>query len=54
MSNNDLVKTGIRCAGILACHIMSGRVGGELLSLLDKQGQVAKLAILHDEVDMCC
>lgn len=52
VSDDDLVQARVRRAGVFPGHVMGSGMRTELLSLLDKEGEVAKLAVLHDEVDV--
>lgn len=51
--DDDFVQARVVRARVLASHVVSGRVGRELVTLLNEHGQIAELAILHDEVDVC-
>jgi hypothetical protein len=53
MADDDLVKARVRGAGILAGHVVGGRMGNELVTFLDEEGKVTELAVFHDKVNVC-
>jgi hypothetical protein len=53
MTDDNLMKTRIRGAGILAGHVVGGRMGNELVTFLDEERKVTKLAVFHDKINVC-
>jgi hypothetical protein len=52
MANDDFVQTSMSWHGIFPDHISQRRIIGQLLSLLDKIGQIPKLTVFHDQMYM--
>jgi hypothetical protein len=53
MTDDNFVQARIRGAGILAGHVVGGRMGNELVTFLDEEGKVTELAVFHDKINVC-
>src|SRR3569833_2987634 len=53
VADHHFVEPRVGRIRILPGHVVGYRVGDQSIPLLDEQREVAQLAVLHDEVDVC-